>query len=139
MWLEWIHKENAVPVPTNLVLVLALVPVLVRVLSELLVNSQELRKSYEGAGERQDSDSERSDSKVQQSDDDQDKSCCSFCICLENICKKSPPSTTEERKKVMANLVVKYLMERYPEKFPLSEIIKAQSDDYGSGQRSGQT
>lgn len=32
MWLEWIHKENAVPVPTNLVLVLALVPVLVRVL-----------------------------------------------------------------------------------------------------------
>lgn len=39
----------------------------------------------------------------------------------------------------MANLVVKYLMERYPEKFPLSEIIKAQTDDYGSGQRSGQT
>lgn len=32
MWLEWIHKENAVPVPMNLVLVLALVPVLVRVL-----------------------------------------------------------------------------------------------------------
>lgn len=29
MWLEWIHKENAVPVPMNLVLVLALVPVLV--------------------------------------------------------------------------------------------------------------
>ena len=37
MWLEWIHKENAVPVPTNLVLVLALVPVLVRVLVSVLV------------------------------------------------------------------------------------------------------
>lgn len=36
MWLEWIHKENAVPVPTNLVLVLALVPVLVRVLVSVL-------------------------------------------------------------------------------------------------------
>ena len=38
MWLEWIHKENAVPVPTNLVLVLALVPVLVRVLVRVLVS-----------------------------------------------------------------------------------------------------
>lgn len=37
MWLEWIHKENAVPVPMNLVLVLALVPVLVRVLVSVLV------------------------------------------------------------------------------------------------------
>ena len=37
MWLEWIHKENAVPVPTNLVLVLALVPVLVPVLVSVLV------------------------------------------------------------------------------------------------------
>ena len=37
MWLEWIHKENAVPVPTNLVFVLALVPVLVRVLVSVLV------------------------------------------------------------------------------------------------------
>lgn len=35
MWLEWIHKENAVPVPMNLVL--ALVPVLVRVLVSVLV------------------------------------------------------------------------------------------------------
>lgn len=37
MWLEWIHKENAVPVPTNLVLVLVLVPVLVPVLVSVLV------------------------------------------------------------------------------------------------------
>ena len=32
MWLEWIHKGNAVPVPMNVVLLLLLVPVLVPVL-----------------------------------------------------------------------------------------------------------
>ena len=37
MWLEWIHKRNAVPVPMNVVLLLLLVPILVPVLVPVLV------------------------------------------------------------------------------------------------------
>ena len=46
---------------------------------------------------------------------------------MRKVLPLEPFSPKQERKKVMANLVAKYLMERYPEKLPLSEISNQSS------------